>query len=503
MSDFVAFSEDIEAGMEFLEHHQILGAKWGVMNGPPYPLGSGDHSSSEKAAAKEAGIKVGSDSGEGSIENVQKKKKKAPAQNKPKKELTPEEKRDAALEAARQGDKKKITKYMDQLSTDELRDAQARSQMRDSLSKKDPQDQKTSKAEMEKLEAIRSGDKEKVRQYANQMSYAELAEAMNKIDLTARLNFEPPPPSTMDKVRDVANKLGTFKDVAEKSIGAYNVVAKVVNAANKDAKWPIIGEKEKDKDKEKDKEKEKEKEQMKEGAKKVVEGVVKSYEEQAKENYENKKTDYKYNQKFEKWKDKQDKKNPSKDEDSEEPSKQATKPAEQPKYERKEGEGEDARYFYKEDTQPKQEQSSVVQPPTRSEKFRYANQNRADDEPYRATSSNPVKTKDQSIFNPGLERGPKATKATFNTKKQESNDEPTEEQKRLVNEARKSDEQYLNRMKTVSQTKMSESKDTPSYDEIMTDTAKEPMRQSYQRAVKMVEDDDYYQRLYENLYDND
>lgn len=245
MSDFVAFSEDIEAGMEFLEHHQILGAKWGVMNGPPYPLGSGDHSSSEKKAAEAAGIKVGSDSGEGSIENVQKKKKKAPAQNKPKKELTPEEKRDAALEAARQGDKKKITKYMDQLSTEELRDAQARSQMKDSLTKKDPQDQKLSKAEMEKQEAIRSGDKEKVRQYADQMSYAELAEAMDKIDLTARLNFEPPPPSTMDKVRDVANKLGTFKEVAEKSIGAYNVVAKVMNAANKDAKWPIIGEKEK------------------------------------------------------------------------------------------------------------------------------------------------------------------------------------------------------------------------------------------------------------------
>lgn len=33
-----------------LAHHGILGMKWGKLNGPPYPLGSGDHSSSEKKA---------------------------------------------------------------------------------------------------------------------------------------------------------------------------------------------------------------------------------------------------------------------------------------------------------------------------------------------------------------------------------------------------------------------------------------------------------------------
>ena len=34
----------------YLAHHGIKGQKWGVMNGPPYPLGSGDHSASEKKA---------------------------------------------------------------------------------------------------------------------------------------------------------------------------------------------------------------------------------------------------------------------------------------------------------------------------------------------------------------------------------------------------------------------------------------------------------------------
>jgi len=37
-------------GSEYLEHHGILGQKWGKRNGPPYPLSASDHSSSEKKA---------------------------------------------------------------------------------------------------------------------------------------------------------------------------------------------------------------------------------------------------------------------------------------------------------------------------------------------------------------------------------------------------------------------------------------------------------------------
>lgn len=35
---------------DFLYHHGIRGQKWGVKNGPPYPLGGGDYSDSERTA---------------------------------------------------------------------------------------------------------------------------------------------------------------------------------------------------------------------------------------------------------------------------------------------------------------------------------------------------------------------------------------------------------------------------------------------------------------------
>ena len=209
---------------DYLEHHQILGAKWGKKNGPPYPLGSGDHSSAEKKAAAAAGVKVGKDSGKGSIENV-KKKKKAP--------LTEEEKRLKAEEARLKGDSKNINKYMDKLTTDELRDAQTRAQIKKSLS-----EEKQSKAEKDKRDAMLSGDKEKVKEYATKMTYNELSEAMNKVDLMQKLNYEPPKPTTMDKINNAIKKVDTARDWMEKSLKAYDALAAINNTFNKDSQWP-------------------------------------------------------------------------------------------------------------------------------------------------------------------------------------------------------------------------------------------------------------------------
>ena len=55
---------------DYLEHHGILGQRWGQLNGPPYPLTNSGHSSKEKSSADEAGVTVGKSSGKGSIENL-------------------------------------------------------------------------------------------------------------------------------------------------------------------------------------------------------------------------------------------------------------------------------------------------------------------------------------------------------------------------------------------------------------------------------------------------
>lgn len=46
----------------YLSHHGIKGQKWGVQNGPPYPLDAGDHSSSERKAGWKSSLNKSSSS---------------------------------------------------------------------------------------------------------------------------------------------------------------------------------------------------------------------------------------------------------------------------------------------------------------------------------------------------------------------------------------------------------------------------------------------------------
>lgn len=219
---------------KYLKHHGILGQKWGKLSGPPYPLGSGDHSSSEKAAAKKAGVKVGKDSGKGSIENV--KGAAGSNQHAKKKPLTEEEKRLKAEEAKLKGDSKNITKYMDKMTTQELQDAQTRAQIRKNL--EGPKEKKMTKSEKEIDEVIKSGDKEKVKEFATKMSYNQLQEAMNKIDMMQKLNYVPPKPTTMDKIDSAMKKVDKARDWMQKGLNAYDALAAINNTFNKDSQWP-------------------------------------------------------------------------------------------------------------------------------------------------------------------------------------------------------------------------------------------------------------------------
>ena len=83
-----------------------------------------------------------------------------------------------------------------------------------------------------------SGDKEKVKEYATKMTYNELSEAMNKVDLMQKLNYEPPKPTTMDKINNAIKKVDTARDWMEKSLKAYDALAAINNTFNKDSQWP-------------------------------------------------------------------------------------------------------------------------------------------------------------------------------------------------------------------------------------------------------------------------
>lgn len=70
----------------YIYHHGILGQKWGKTNGPPYPLGSSDHSASERKAGWRKSLDKGS---KASYTDTKKKSK----EQKEKKHLTDSQKR--------------------------------------------------------------------------------------------------------------------------------------------------------------------------------------------------------------------------------------------------------------------------------------------------------------------------------------------------------------------------------------------------------------------------
>ena len=155
--------------------------------------------------------------------------------------------------------------------------------MKYALTKKDPSEQKASKEELAKQEAIRSGDKEKVKEYATQMTTQELRDAMDKIDLNAKLNHVDPPKTAMDKLSDFANSVDRFRDAAEKGIKAYNVAAKVYNATHKDGpQWPVIENQQQSK--EQKKEADVLEKLTKQATKDVAKGVQETKEAQQKSN---------------------------------------------------------------------------------------------------------------------------------------------------------------------------------------------------------------------------
>ena len=179
MTDLAITENDLQMYDEYidsLEHHGILGMKWGHQNGPPYPLDAGDHSASERKAGWRKSLSSAAKKTKAAIQVVK-------AKHDEKKQIKEEEKAQKKIE--------------------------------------------------DKNEAVKSGDPLKIAEYSSQMSIQEYREAVDRLDLQKRLNNYLPPEKAkltmgekLDRARQGVDKFATN---VQNGINTYNKCAKLSN----------------------------------------------------------------------------------------------------------------------------------------------------------------------------------------------------------------------------------------------------------------------------------
>ena len=168
--------------MEELTHSGIKGQKWGIQNGPPYPLSRDISTGSRLKTTKFGGISA----------YLQTRKVK--------------KKRQAALEKARQ------TKA-------------------ENAQKKQTAEEHA--AEVKKI--LESGDRNKIKSIASEVSYNDLNNALNKADLMVKLNAQTTPKTAWDKLDNTKNKLDKVIGYYQTGAKTWNVIAQLYNSKQSDA----------------------------------------------------------------------------------------------------------------------------------------------------------------------------------------------------------------------------------------------------------------------------
>lgn len=172
--------------VEELTHSGVKGQKWGIQNGPPYPL-SRDISTGSRLKTNSSDRKPGGISDYLQTRKVKKKKQ-------------------AALEKARQ------TKA-------------------ENAQKKQTAEEHA--AEVKKI--LESGDRNKIKSIASEVSYNDLINALNKADLMVKLNAQTAPKTAWDKLDNTKNKLDKVIGYYQTGSKIWNVIAQLYNNKQPDA----------------------------------------------------------------------------------------------------------------------------------------------------------------------------------------------------------------------------------------------------------------------------
>jgi len=181
MTDLTISENDLQTYNEYidsLEHHGVLGQKWGRKQGPPYPLDASDHSAAEKKAGWRQSL-------EGATEKIKAATEKAKAEIAARKESKPAQNAEKKEEEKKPLDKKAV---------------------------------------------INSADAKTIQENASQLTTQELQEAVNRMNLMQQVNSRvPTPPTIQDKIDGAIGKLDKAATTVTNGINAYNKIAKIYN----------------------------------------------------------------------------------------------------------------------------------------------------------------------------------------------------------------------------------------------------------------------------------
>ncbi len=193
MTDLTISENDLQTyneAMESLEHHGILGQKWGRKQGPPYPLDSEDHSAAEKKAGWRKSL-------EGATEKIKAATEKAKAE----------------IAARKEAPKPQIEKPA-----------------QNAAKKEETAEEKAAREKAEKRQIIDSADANTIAANASKLTTQELQEAVNRMNLMQQVNRNTTtPPTVQDKINGAINKLDQAATTVTKGIDAYNKVARIYN----------------------------------------------------------------------------------------------------------------------------------------------------------------------------------------------------------------------------------------------------------------------------------